>query len=183
MVLSKLDIKSKNSPTETPTKMEIVTFKNNDEVREEAEQLFSKEREKILRLIPDADIQHIGGTAVPGLLTKGDLDINVRVNKGDFIAAVEILRKHYEINQPEHWTDAFASFKDDTSYVLTLGIQVTVIGSSDDHFVKHRDALRSDPALVEEFNKLKRAFDGKDMESYRKAKGEFLKTLPTEPPH
>lgn len=162
--------------------METVTFRNSDDVCAEAERLFGEQREILARLISGADIQHIGGTAVPGLLTKGDLDINVRVSQNDFLADVEILRKNYVINQPENWTNAFASFKDDTSFALPLGIQVTVIGSPDDHFVKHRDALRNNPALVEEFNKLKRTFDGKSMASYREAKDKFLKSIPTETP-
>ncbi len=163
--------------------METVTFKESDEIRERAEQLFAEQKEKLSRLIPGADIQHIGGTAVPGLLTKGDIDINVRVREEDFSGAVRILKEHYSINQPENWTNTFASFKDDTSFALPLGIQVTVTDSSDDYFLEHRDALLSNPALVEEFNELKRKFGGKDMDSYRSAKGQFLKNISTETPH
>ncbi|MDP3727615.1 MAG: GrpB family protein [bacterium] len=157
--------------------MEMVTFKKSDEVRERAEQLFAEQKERLVRLIPSADIQHIGGTAVPGLLTKGDLDLNVRVSKEIFAPTVEKLKELYTINQPANWTNTFASFKDDTSFVLPLGVQVTVLGSLDDHFVKHRDALLNNPALVMEFNELKKKFDGKDMANYRSAKAEFLKRV------
>lgn len=157
--------------------METVTFRRSDKIQEQAEQLFIEQKEKLVHLIPGADVQHIGGTAVPGLLTKGDLDINVRVDKETFPLAVEALRKLYVVNQPENWTDAFASFKDDTSFVLPLGIQVTVVGSPEDHFIKHRDAFLRDSTLVKKFNDLKRKFDGRDMASYRSAKAKFLEEI------
>ncbi len=45
-------------------------------------------------LLPEAELDHIGATAVPGALTKGDLDILVRVSPPAFPAAVEVLKQH-----------------------------------------------------------------------------------------
>ncbi len=53
------------------------------------------------------DIQHIGSTAIPNSITKGDLDIQVRVSKEDFTKAVEILSTIYDINEGSTKTDFF----------------------------------------------------------------------------
>lgn len=156
--------------------METVTIRPNTDFKEKADILFEEQKEKLLQLLPFADIQHIGATAVPGLLTKGDLDINVRVKQNEFEVAVNELKRLYEINQPNNWTDSFASFKDDSTD-LPLGVQLTVIDSNGDHFIKHREVLKNNPNLVEELNKIKQKFDGGEMESYREAKARFLKSL------
>ena len=49
-----------------------------------------------------------------------------------------------------------------------------MIDSSDDEFIKHREALLHNPGLVQMFNELKKSFEGKEMTEYRKAKGDFL---------
>ena len=154
--------------------METVTFKKSDDFKEKAEKLFEGQKEKLTHNLLFADIQHVGGTSVSGLLTKGDLDLNVRVSAERFDETVECLKSMYKINQPENWTDTYASFKDDDSYALPLGIQVTVIDSSEDYFVKHRQALLSDPDLIERFNEVKVKFEGKNMGDYRNAKSRFL---------
>ncbi len=151
--------------------MDTVHFRPSEEFAETAHQLFGEQRSFLQAQFPYADIQHIGGTSVPGLLTKGDVDINVRVSKEQFIDVVAALKKGYEINQPENWSGSYASFKDDSK---NLGVQVTVIGSDKDFFVSHRDALRHDPKLVVLLNELKSAFEGKSMDEYRAAKGAFL---------
>jgi GrpB-like predicted nucleotidyltransferase (UPF0157 family) len=154
--------------------MNLVHFKPSSDFKERVDALFLEQKKRITHVLPAVDIQHIGGTAVPGLLTKGDVDINVRVDAILFPGAVEEFKKLYHINQPDNWTSAFASFKDDDSFALPLGVQLTVIGTSDDHFVRHRDALLRDPTLVGKFNDLKRRFESKDMDEYRAAKSAFL---------
>ena len=154
--------------------MEIVHFIKTEDSGAKIEVLFASEKQKLSKLLPTADIQHIGGTSVPGSISKGDLDINVRVTPKDFQRATEILTKLYQINQPHNWTAGFASFKDDTR---DLGIQVTAIGSPDDYFVAQRDYLRAHPDKVTELNTLKEKFEGKSMDEYRKAKGIFFEKL------
>jgi GrpB-like predicted nucleotidyltransferase (UPF0157 family) len=155
------------------TCMDIVHLKLSQAFADEANALYEKHRLLLQKLFPTADIQHIGGTSVPGLLTKGDLDINVRIDQDQFHTVAEKLKNMYEINQPENWSDVYASFKNDS---LNLGIQVTVVGSDKDFFVFHRDALQRDPKLVTLLNELKAAYEGKSMEEYRGAKGAFLET-------
>lgn len=156
--------------------MEMVNFKSSEESREAIERLFESEKKKLLELFPDADIQHIGSTSIPGLITKGDLDISVRVPEKDFAAVVARLKELYQINQPDNWTETYASFKDVIDGI-DFGAQVSVMDSKDDYFVKHRELLKGNPDLIKEYNQLKQEFDGKDMDEYRKAKGEFFKKI------
>jgi len=157
--------------------METVTFINSDDIKETADKLFTEQRERIVAAIPDADVQHIGSTAIPNSLTKGDVDANVRVTKEKLPSTIESLRKLYDVNQRENWNDTFASFKDDSSFELPFGVQVTVIGSPSDDFVKLRDILLQNPKLVEEYNNLKRKSDGLNMAEYRKQKYELLEKI------
>lgn len=128
-------------------------------------------------MLPDTDVQHVGGTAVPGALTKGDVDLCVRVAQVRFQDAVAALRSVYAIHQPENWTATYASFKDETGE-LPVGIQLTVAGSLDDHFVATRDLLRSDANLLLRYNALKSAHR-RDNDRYREAKATFFDNLTT----
>lgn len=124
--------------------------------------------------VPDADVQDMGATAVPGLLTKGDVDVSVRVNAESFAAACDVLRNSFAVHQPENWTDGYASFAGDASYPLPVGVQVTISGHSDDRFLQQRDRLLNDPALVAKYNDLKRTYEGSTQAEYRPAKWAFI---------
>lgn len=156
--------------------MVVVHFKPFIDFHEVAVRVCKEEKHKIQSMISWADIQHIGSSAIPGSVTKGDVDLNVRVSVGKFKEAVGKLKKLYEINQPENWTPNFASFKDDTGS-LPVGVQLTIIGSKYDDFVKLRDLLKSNLLLLEEYNQMKLKYEGKDMDEYRKEKADFFEKL------
>ena len=99
--------------------------------------------------LPGVEIEHVGSTAIPGALTKGDLDLLVRVPAERFDVAVAALRDLYAIHQPENWTPTYASFVDGASHDPPVGVQLAVAGSADDAlFAPFRDALIADPALL-----------------------------------
>jgi GrpB-like predicted nucleotidyltransferase (UPF0157 family) len=124
--------------------------------------------------LPNAAVHHIGATSMPFGRTKGDVDVNVRVDARDFADVVTALRDRYDIAQPDNWTRAFASFSTDR-YALPLGIQVTVIGSENDHLLALRDRMRADPELLRRYDECKAAAAGKD--GYWEAKNAFLQSL------
>lgn len=154
--------------------MQTVHFIKTEDIKERIETLFDSEKERLRAFFPDADIEHIGGTSVAGLISKGDLDINIRLSQENFLSAIETLKGLYEINQLDNWTVGFASFKDDS---LDLGIQITIKGSADDHFVFQREFLKAHPEKIVELNTLKKKFEDKDMDEYRKEKGAFFESL------
>ena len=145
--------------------------------RAAADELFEWTVARIRPLLPaSADIRHIGATAVHGCLTKGDLDIVVRVEATDFPAADAALAAHFARNTGSMLSDTFSSFES-TSTAPHLGIQLTAIGAPNDFFHTFAEALTGDPDLLARYNALKCAFDGHPMEAYRTAKSAFIERV------
>jgi hypothetical protein len=111
-----------------------------------------------------------GGSSLPGLLTKGDIDLHLRVSAADFADVVERLRGVADAAHPEIWTDTFATFERIQEPIV--GIAVTVVGSEHDtrftsgwaHLAEHADAR-------EEYNALKRRVE------YEAEKSRFFDTI------
>jgi len=140
-------------------------------IQKTADVEFEKQKDSLGKLIPSADIQHVGSTAVPGSITKGDVDIQVRVQEDEFEDARKQLVQHYNSNhKDEIWRNGFASFEDYDNPVIPVGIQLTVIGSKYDEFHKIRDLFISNPALLTKYNEIKRSCEGKTYAQYRKQK-------------
>lgn len=157
--------------------MEIVHFKPQSIFSKKAAETFEREKDKLSKIIPQANIEHIGSTAIPNSMTKGDLDIQIRVGKRDFLEAVEQLKKLYEINQPENWTEDYASFKDDEGN-MPVGVQLTVKDSKDDKlFQEQQRLLSNNPEVLREYNAIKLGFEGKDIDEYRAARMRFFEGL------
>jgi GrpB-like predicted nucleotidyltransferase (UPF0157 family) len=133
-------------------------------------QLHSRE---VRTLVPSAQVEHVGATATPGALTKGDLDLLVSVESHTFPAAVDALGERYDLEQRENWTETFASFAEAGD--LPVGIQLVVAGSDIEvAFRSLRRLFRTRPALLEQSNALKRRFEGGDPAAYARAKQELL---------
>lgn len=131
-------------------------------------------------LLPDAEVHHIGATALPGALTKGDVDVLVRVPPARFPAVVEELRRHFAVKQPANWTDSFASFGEDSGYELPLGIQVVAEDGREDFFLYLRDYFLAHSEALREYDRLKEQHAPGGAEAYWRAKCEFLGAILTE---
>jgi GrpB-like predicted nucleotidyltransferase (UPF0157 family) len=151
---------------------ERVSFIYEATVREQVEAAFERHSLKLRQLLPGAEIHHIGSTAVAGSLTKGDLDIQLRVTAEEFGHVDEVLAQRYERNVGSAHSTTFSSFKDDGADP-PLGIQVTIIGGPEDFFFKMRDYLKGNPEENERYNNLKKQFEGALMSEYRSAKAAF----------
>ncbi|MDQ5819816.1 MAG: GrpB family protein [Actinomycetota bacterium] len=126
--------------------------------------------------ILDADVHHIGATAMPFGHTKGDVDVNVRVEETRFPGLVTALRERFDVAQHENWTPAFASFSTDR-YALPLGIQVTVSGSEGDFLLRLRDRMLAQPDLLREYDQRKLSAAARGAAAYWDAKNSFLREL------
>ncbi|PGZ90952.1 GrpB family protein [Bacillus sp. AFS029533] len=156
--------------------MEQVSFSNNRLLFEKAEKSFLIQRKLINGLLPEADVQHVGSTAIPNSLTKGDLDIQVRVIPEQFQKAVNELKNVFELNEGSIKTDTFRAFKNDSNDP-PLGVQLTIVDSEFDFFWKFRDILLLNDAYRVEYDNLKRKFEGKEMDDYRECKNKFFEKL------
>ena len=145
------------------------------EIRDAARAVFEEHRRRIGEELPDAEVEHVGATAVPGAWTKGDVDLLVRVDPERFGAAVVSLQRLYAVHQPGNWTPTLASFNAVGTSDLPVGVQLVVAGSADDAlFGPFRDALIANPALLAEYNALKRSHDGEAYQTYTAVKGAFV---------
>lgn len=108
-----------------------------------------------------------GGSSLPGLLTKGDIDLHLRVLTEEFAQAVERLHAVAAAVHPEMWTGTFATFE--RTDEPAVGIAVTVIGCEHDiRFTSGWACLAADAAARDEYNALKRAAE------YEGAKSAFF---------
>ncbi|WP_153461974.1 GrpB family protein [Sediminibacillus terrae] len=152
--------------------VEYVYFAPEITFREIADKVYARHRKLIREQLPQADIHYIGSTAVRDSLTKGDVDLQVRVDQQDFPEAKKALQGMYDVNKGSFRTSFFCGFEGED--VLPVGVQLTVIESEADHFLKTTGFFQAHPSYNEAYDQLKKQFDGKEMEHYRNAKAEFL---------
>lgn len=143
------------------------------ELRTTVERVLGQIRADLDRLVPGSSVEHIGATALPDGVTKGDLDVNLRIGANEFGDVVERLSARFEIAQPQNWTPTYASFTD-SGRALPVGIQVTVEGSPDDFLVAQRDRLLADDRLRREYERVKREAAPSGPDAYWSAKDAFL---------
>ena len=68
-------------------------------------------RARLAPLLPPHELTLTGGSSVPGALTKGDVDLHLRVSPGDFAATVGILRTLYEVEHPDVHVRGLCEFR------------------------------------------------------------------------
>jgi GrpB-like predicted nucleotidyltransferase (UPF0157 family) len=129
---------------------------------------------QLAALVPSGEFHHIGATAIPGSITKGDVDVLRRVEALDFLPAVQSLRSHFAINQPENWTSEFASFADERSFPFPLGVQLVVKASEWDFFIFLVEYFISNPEYLAEYNRIKIESAPLGVVEYRNAKESYL---------
>ena len=112
-----------------------------------------------------------GGSSLEGLLTKGDIDLHLRVMPDEFAIATSKLMRVFDRVRQEIWTPSFAVFEQDS--IPPVGIAVTVVDSEHDRrFVRSWDRMRTDETARHDYNLLKRM--GGDVEA---AKSQFFTDL------
>lgn len=145
-----------------------------DTLLEEARAACRAVRRRMTVLGIEGDLLLTGGASVPGALTKGDIDLHLRVPPGSFRSAVDRLRVEYRTASLSTWAETLAVFEVPAS--RPTGLAVTAAGSEHDlRFSRAWERLRSDPALLEEYNDLKRAAFGDA--SYEERKSAFFTRL------
>jgi GrpB-like predicted nucleotidyltransferase (UPF0157 family) len=147
-----------------------------NEIRVRISARFDSEKAELAALLPGARIEHVGSTAVPDSLTKGDLDICVIVPATDFEDAAETLGNSYEVHQLENWTEDFASYNTRPRGHDSVGIQLITEGSAEeDWFIGWRERLRSDLELRLRYDKTKLDHADGTTDAYRAAKERLIR--------
>jgi GrpB-like predicted nucleotidyltransferase (UPF0157 family) len=145
---------------------------------------YQEERDRIAAAIGDAllAIEHVGGTAVPGLPAKPVIDLMLGVDDieraGPAVAGLINLGYEYIPEFESQLPDRryFRRGTPDTHHVHMVPV-------SSDYFTEHllfRDWLRSHPQAADEYGKLKRGLAGRfpnDRDAYRAGKVPFIDTV------
>ena len=141
-----------------------------------ARAILARERQRLDALLPHPhELMLVGGSSLPGTLTKGDVDLHLRVSPAAFEPVVTRLRDVYEVVLPEIWQPTLATFAAEAA--LPTGIAVTPAGSGHDlRFTRTWQRLDADPALVDAYNDLK-LLHRADPDEYERRKSAFFDSL------
>ncbi len=144
---------------------------------------FTKEKMRLLKLIPKAKIEHIGSTSIKGLGGKGVIDILLGVNKKDLRKAKNILIKNYYIYKNSMENRYFfikeKGFFMKKRYHLHLTEYNNIIWKK---AIKFRDFLRKNKQAREDYIILKKhayILCKKNSKCYHKFKENFIKNILT----
>lgn len=135
---------------------------------------FGVHQSRISAVLPGAEVRHIGGTSLPGLLTTGDVDVQIRVGRAEFESSKATLATMYEPLHPQSWTSDAAFFEEPGSQPH-VEFALTVEGSLID--LHHGDAwsrIAADAQLIRKYNEIKRRYDHGDVHEYLAAKRDFF---------
>ncbi|MFS1973840.1 GrpB family protein [Vibrio splendidus] len=144
-----------------------------EQYQADCNELFVRYERDIKKLIPNARVEHVGASSIPSAVSKGDLDIFVGVELGELEDAIERLttlgfnEKLDTLRTPELCMLESTSGDD-------VALQVVANGSEFECFLRFRDKLRANPALVEQYNTLKMSCEGWPQDEYREKKAGFI---------
>src|SRR3954449_1097431 len=133
-------------------------------LRAQALAVLAAERRRLRSLDVPGELVLVGGSSVPQALTHGDVDLHLRVPPDAFAAVVARLGLSYHVVHPGIWSATLATFElpddetaDDGRTRPPVGVAVTPGGSEHDlRFTRSWRLLAADPALLAEYNAMKR---------------------------
>jgi len=123
-------------------------------------------------------INHIGSTAVAGLIAKPTIDILLEISEGTYLNPISerLLDEGYVVNNPK--TDIVMYIKGYTPRGFEgQAVHIHVRNSADWDELYFRDYLVSHPDIAKEYEQLKLALREQylhDRDGYTEAKGEFI---------
>ncbi len=133
--------------------------------------------DRLRAVLPNATIEHIGSSAIPGVISKGDLDVFVGVDAKDFSEAIgAIERLGFQIKRDTLRTEQLCPFVG-ANFPLEVGIQLVERGSRFEFFRRFRDQLNRDAVLRGRYNQLKYESTSLDESEYRVRKSAFIENI------
>ena len=150
-----------------------MVFLEPEQYQQRCAQLFNSYQKDISALLPFAKIEHIGSSAIPNAISKGDLDIYVEVKPDQFKFAIERLKTlNFIEKQNTLRTDELCMLEslnnDDVAF------QIVVTDSVFTFFLAFKNKLINSPTLVNEYNQLKLQCSHLDPDQYRTIKSDFI---------
>jgi len=142
-----------------------------DDLLDEARRVRAEVARLLHGLAVPGELVLTGGASLPGLLTKGDIDLHLRVAARAYGDAVARLGRTFPVASAHAWADTLAVFQ--VPAPRAVGLAVTPLGSEhDQRFQRTWQALAGSPRLRAEYNALKTATPGTD--EYERRKSDFF---------
>lgn len=139
--------------------------------------LFHQVAHEIRQRLPDARVEHIGASSIPGAISKGDLDVFVGIARCQFRQSIVLLREVGFSEKRDTLRTPSLCMLESQRYSCGVAVQLVENGSRFEMFLEFRDALRRDPRLVVDYNNMKRRCEGLDEDCYRAIKGTFIEGI------
>ncbi len=142
-----------------------------DEILGDARRIHERVRRRLTDLDVPGDLVLTGGASLPGVLTKGDVDLHLRVPAPSFERAVALLTESFEPAETGIWKSTLAVFA--VPAQLPTGLAVTPFDSEHDRrFTRAWQRIAEDPTALGEYNRLKR--ESRDSTEYETRKSGFF---------
>ncbi|MBL8277053.1 MAG: GrpB family protein [Pelomonas sp.] len=139
-----------------------------------ASQVVEEIKREVERLIPESRVEHVGSSAIPGAVSKGDIDICVIVPALRHPSAVATLESAGYVAKIGTLRTPDLCMLQSPRTDCDVALQVIASGSRFEFFMDFRDALRNSPALVQKYNEVKQSSAGAGPDEYRSAKSDFI---------
>ena len=128
-------------------------------------------------ILPDARIEHVGASAVPGAYSRGGVDICVAAPRGAFDEALGVLcEAGYLQRSLDDGGDRRAMLAAPHGAV-PVTLRLIESGSAQESLMRFRDALRTDPALLSRYNALRIDAAPLGSTAYSGAKSAFVANI------
>lgn len=154
-----------------------MNLQSSDKYQKALEQRFAAVSAWLASVVPAARIEHIGSSAIPGALSKGDLDVCLIVEACKLEDVVLKLKSFGYVEQTETLRTAELCMLIDSRPSHEHAVQVVARGSQFMFFVEFRDRLRANPQWAEQYNQVKRDAAELGEQRYRAAKARFIESV------
>jgi GrpB-like predicted nucleotidyltransferase (UPF0157 family) len=138
----------------------------------ENEFLFIQYKTRLLMALPDAQIEHIGASSIPGSLSKGNLDIYIAVDSEQHEQAISIIKEFRFVSKSDGLPTGLCILENGS-----VVIQLVKKGIEFEYFLNFRDALKKNHSLLQKYNHLKYFCTGLIEEDYHKMKSLFIEDV------
>ena len=150
-----------------------------DRILVEARQVLQQVEEELRAAGVPGRVEITGPASLPGVLTKGDIDLHLRVPPDRFDDVVAGLREMYPTASLHAWTATLAVFE--LPATRPAGLAVTPVGSEHDvRFTTTWRRLRADPSLLGDYNRIKADHVGTP--AYESSKSAFFDRIAGDQP-
>jgi GrpB-like predicted nucleotidyltransferase (UPF0157 family) len=174
--MARLPAYQHNVVVDTDEPARVPVLRAGQEFIDRAQMILRQEQSRLAGLLGDHELSLVGGCSVPSTLTKGDVDLHLRVPPGSFDETLTALRGIYRVVHPRIWQLSLATFVV-VPATLPTGVAVTPIGSEHDRRFRHSwQLLAADASLVQAYNEMKIRHH-RDTDEYERQKCAFFDML------